>query len=388
MELKKDYIQQVIKRNGQICSILIFTIVLNLILNTENGYGNKPLEKKMNNTIHYETATFAGGCFWCIEAEFEKITGVIEAVSGYTGGHLENPSYEQVTSGTSGHYEAVQIKFDHGKINFTQLLEIFFRQIDPTDGLGSFIDRGDQYRSAIFYHDASQKGKTQNFIKQINQSKRFDLKVATKIIVFEKFYKAETYHQDYHRKNPIRYTFYRSRSGRDKFIDKAWGKLDKIKKNNFNSQLKQDTKVKHGSMVKKDIKAKLTKLQFHVTQENGTEPSFNNEYWDNKQPGIYVNIVSGEPLFSSTDKFKSGTGWPSFTKPIEQNVVVEKKDKSFFMTRTEVRSQKADSHLGHVFQDGPFSTGLRYCINSASLKFISAKDLKENNLEQYEKLFD
>ncbi len=371
------------------------------------------------------TATFAGGCFWCVEAAFLDVAGVNTVVSGYANGHDPAPTYEKVGTGRTGHTEAVQITYDPAKVTYETLLEIFWRQIDPTDLQGQFADRGSQYRPAILYHNDEQRRLAEASKASLAASGRFRDDIVVPVEPFQSFHPAEDYHQKYCRLNPGHYQRYKTGSGRAGFISRVWGKdaspvIPPAGDPGGNVQspsagipgdaggVGQEAGKEAGEDLREGtgdgavpreacdltglsdaaLRARLSPEQYEITRRNGTERPFANAYWDNKRDGLYVDVISGEPLFSSRDKFNSGTGWPSFTQPVEGARIVEKTDSSHGMRRTEVRSGKADSHLGHVFPDGPGPDGLRYCINSASLRFIPREDLEKEGYGEFGKLFE
>ncbi|MGL4790654.1 MAG: bifunctional peptide-methionine (S)-S-oxide reductase MsrA/peptide-methionine (R)-S-oxide reductase MsrB, partial [Anaerotignaceae bacterium] len=304
-----------------------------------------------------KTIYLAGGCFWGVEEYMTRIPGVLDARSGYANGTTVNPTYEEVVRKTTGHAETVEVIYDSAVLPLDVLLQSYFSIIDPTRSDGQGNDIGSQYRTGVYYTDNSEL----ETIKAVAQKEQenYNKPIVTEITPLTAFYLAEEYHQDYLKKHPNGYCH----------IDLSDAE---------STALENAINAKEYTVPSDEyLKTHLTDIQYRVTQKNETEYAFSNEYFDNFEKGLYVDIVTGEPLFSSEDKYESGCGWPSFTKPIIPEVIVEHTDTSYNMVRVEVRSRTGNIHLGHVFKDGPKNKGgLRYCINSASIRFIPYDSLE------------
>ena len=349
------------------------------------GENSSSSNAKTEVAVGRGSAVFAGGCFWCVESDFEKVPGVIDIVAGYSGGRSKNPTYKNYASG--GHREAVFVIYDPAKITYAGLVEYLLKHVDPSDRSGSFIDKGLQYTSAIYYATPEEKSEAQRVVKAIDEMKVLRGRVTVPILPRQAFWPAEEYHQDYHNNNADMYGIYRAKCGRDKFVQKLWGsaanqltipgafpdesQIAKVKQEIADTERSKSATTSAGTdkveelpawmkfkkPTDRELRKKLSAIQFEVTQKNGTEIAFRNPLWNNHDEGLYVDIVSGEPLFASTDKFDSGTGWPSFVRPVKPHLIVSTEDRSELPVRTEVRSRVADSHLGHVFYDGPVDRG-------------------------------
>ncbi|MED4533173.1 bifunctional peptide-methionine (S)-S-oxide reductase MsrA/peptide-methionine (R)-S-oxide reductase MsrB [Metabacillus fastidiosus] len=325
---------------------------------SESKYPENPNVNLAFDKNNLKEIWLAGGCFWGVEAYMARVYGVYDVTSGYANGKTENPTYEEVVYNNTGHAETVHVLYDPERVDLEKLLSYYFTIIDPTSLNKQGNDRGEQYRTGIYYKNDEDR----EIIDQVvaKEQKKYDDPIVTEVEPLKNFSLAEEYHQDYLEKNPNGYCHVSFDSLKDQEIPQL-----------INPEL-------YPKPSEEEIKAKLTDIQYKVTQGNGTELAFSNEYWNNEEPGIYVDVVTGEPLFSSADKYDSGCGWPSFTKPIEPEVIVTSEDRSFNMVRIEVRSRSGDSHLGHVFDDGPRDKGgLRYCINSAAIKFIPQAEMEE-----------
>ncbi len=322
----------------------------------ENVEMTTPYDKNYTEREGRDVIYLAGGCFWGLEKLMQSIPGVVNATSGYANGKAgEVPNYKSVCTGQTGYRETVRVEYEPDKVSLDALLFAYYHVIDPTVQNQQGPDIGSQYQTGIYY-SSEETVKTVNRITDIVKN-RYD-KFFVEIEPLERFYDAEEYHQDYLDKNPGGYCH-----------------ISKTEMNTISNMIIDPGDYPRPSDA--EIKAALTEDQYRVTQQNGTEPAFQNQYWDNHERGIYVDVVTGEPLFSSSDKFDSGTGWPSFSKGIDENTFFLRDDNKYGMNRTEARSRAGDSHLGHVFYNDPVSpSGTRYCINSAALRFVPYDEME------------
>lgn len=318
--------------------------------------------KKDGEAIIY----LAGGCFWGMEKYMEGIPGVLDAVSGYANGRTkERVSYEQLCAGGTGYKETVRVVYDPSKVSLETLLFAFFKVVDPSVRDRQGNDVGAQYQTGVFYTDAAAEA----VVRRVAEIERRRAAGGFYVLVepLRIFHEAEEYHQNYLTKHPNGYCHI----SREEMEEARGIKIDA---------------APYRKPADDELKKRLTERQYAVTQKNGTEPPFDNEYYDNQERGIYVDVVTGEPLFSSKDKYDSSCGWPAFTKGLDDGALVYKEDASYGMRRTEVRSRAGDSHLGHVFTgDRESPNGVRYCINSAALRFIPYEEMDKEGYGEFKK---
>ncbi len=294
----------------------------------------------------------AGGCFWGLEEYFSRITGVTDTTVGYANGQVESTNYQLIHQ--TDHAETVQVTYDENLVSLREILLYYFRVIDPLSINKQGNDVGRQYRTGIYYTKDIDVSVINEVVKE--QERQFGQKIAVEVEPLRHYVLAEDYHQDYLKKNPGGYCHINVNDAYQPLVDP--GQYEKPSEN--------------------ALKENLSEEAYQVTQHAATERPFQNEYFATFEEGIYVDVTTGEPLFFAGDKFDSGCGWPSFTRPIAKDVIKYYQDKSHGMERIEVRSRSGNAHLGHVFTDGPQEQGgLRYCINSAALRFIKKEKMEQ-----------